>query len=103
MSQYFLTTCYQSASVTQIIPQRKTNLLIVFYHFVPLQFKILSAIGLYLYKLDKPSLSFFACYRFLYHCFVISFSSFKCVNSLTKLLKRRDLYLETDEYLFDYG
>ena len=51
----------------------------------------------------KTCLSFFGCYRFLYHWFVISFSPFKCVNALTKLLRRRDLYLETDEYLFVTG
>ena len=111
MSQYFLTTCYQSAlSAAQIMPQRITNLLIFFYQFLLPQVSMCLSICLNRSKLDRSSsvniktyLSFFHCYLFLHSCFVICFSPLKGIRSLAKLSLHRVPHLVTEKYLVDYG
>ena len=111
MSQYFLTTCHQSAlSVAQIMPQRKTKQLILYYHFLRFQCNIPPSIGLCRYESDNNfSVNFkmcsplFECYRYLYFLFIICFSPFNGVNSSEKLSIAQSLYLETDQFLIDYG
>ncbi|WP_150113769.1 hypothetical protein [Colwellia psychrerythraea] len=92
MSQYFLTTCHQSALLAaKILPQTTSKLLIFFYHFLRFQLNMSPPIGIYLYKLER------------YFVFVINFSPFKYVNSIDKLPGLQDLSVENDRYLADYG